>query len=33
MAKIFKVSAYVIDPVDEFDEWDLAGCLKYKDSL
>lgn len=29
MAKIFKVLAYVVDPVDEFDEWGLAGCLNY----
>ena len=29
MAKIFKISAYVVDPVDEFDEWGLAGCLNY----
>lgn len=29
MAKIFKVSAYVVDSIDEFDESSLEDCLIY----
>ena len=29
MAKVFKILAYVVDPVDEFDESSLEDCLIY----
>ena len=29
MAKIFKISAYLVDPVDEFNEESLEDCLVY----
>ena len=29
MAKLFKVSAYVVDPNDEFNEESLSDCLYY----
>ena len=29
MAKIFKISAYVVDPMDEFNNESLKDCLIY----
>ena len=29
MAKVFKISAYVVDPDDEFDESSLENCLVW----
>ena len=29
MAKLFKISAYVVDPMDEFNEESLKDCLYY----
>lgn len=29
MAKVFKISAYLVDPVDEFDEFSLVDCVNY----
>lgn len=29
MAKLFKISAYVLDPNDEFNEESLENCLYY----
>lgn len=29
MAKVFKISAYIVDPVDEFDERELKDILEY----
>ena len=29
IAKVFKISAYLVDPVDEFNESSLEDCLIY----
>ena len=29
MAKVFKISAYIVDPMDEFNESSMEDCLVY----